>query len=166
MKFDPRGIEVFKGIHFYLLQMSNTKSATSLADSRPQWTVKSEMIVLISLVLLLALLPPAEASACSLQRSVHAIRFRQCIPKRVLSFNCRGTCNSYSSINPANLLTIIRDCNCCKETGFQNARVVLRCPRPSGGRGYRNAHIRVKMPTGCSCRPCDPVPTIQAGEFL
>ncbi|RUS77412.1 hypothetical protein EGW08_014831 [Elysia chlorotica] len=144
----------------------NTKSSTDNTDLRPQWTLQSGMIAIFSLVLLFTLLPSTEASACSLHRSVHTVRFRQCIPKRVLSFNCRGTCDSYSSLNPADLMSIIRNCNCCTETGFRTARIPLRCPKPDGESGYRNAHVRVKLPTGCSCRPCEPVPTIEPGEFL
>ncbi|RUS77413.1 hypothetical protein EGW08_014832 [Elysia chlorotica] len=110
--------------------------------------------------LLFMLLPSTEASACSLHRSVHTVRFRQCV-LRVLSFTCRGTCDSYSSPNPADLMSIIRNCNCCTETGFRTASIPLRCPIPDGESGTINTHVRVKIPTGCSCRPCEPVPTIE-----
>ncbi|GFS02752.1 bursicon [Elysia marginata] len=143
-----------------------TCTPCSTDSGRSHWTLKNVTVLNISLVLLLALLPQGQVGACSLRRSVHTVRFRQCIPKRVLSLNCHGTCNSYSSLNPADLLSIIRNCNCCKETGFANAWIPLRCPKPNGERGYRDAHIRVKVPRGCSCRPCDPLPTIQAGEYL
>ena len=151
---------------FFILQVSNTKPGAGCIDPRSQWNLGSVMIISISLVLLLALLPPSDASECTLKRSLHTVRFRRCVPKRVRSLNCHGACTSYSSLNPQNLFSIVRNCSCCKETGFRNGRIALRCPKPSGRRGYRTAYVRVKVPTGCSCRPCDSVPTIQPGEFL
>ncbi|GFO49712.1 Bursicon [Plakobranchus ocellatus] len=147
-------------------QSIKTKHTAIALDNRQQWTLKGVLIVSISVVLLLALLPSAAARECTLRRVGHTIRWRRCIPKRVLSFVCHGTCSSYSTLDSGDLSTIHRNCNCCKETSFRIGIIRLRCPKPSGRRGYRTVTVNAKIPTGCTCRPCDPLPTIQAAEYL
>ncbi|KAK2162547.1 hypothetical protein NP493_1510g00009 [Ridgeia piscesae] len=63
---------------------------------------------------------------CRIRRIVHRIEHPGCLSKRLLSFACRGGCESYSQYSDA-IAGIERYCSCCQPSGE-----VLRKVRRSG----------------------------------
>ena len=42
--------------------------------------------------------PPSEEFTCKQHRIVYTIVNENCLPKRILSFACQGTCHSYAQV--------------------------------------------------------------------
>lgn len=95
-------------------------------------------------------------SQCNRRRIIHHITYRNCQPKRVLSWGCSGTCNSYSRPSQTEPERLERFCQCCREMEIRIRRVRLLCP--SRHNAFRHRIIRVKIPKSCSCRPCSYLP--------
>ena len=53
---------------------------------------------------------------CRIRRIVHRIEHPGCLSKRLLSFACRGGCESYSQYSDA-IAGIERYCSCCQPSG-------------------------------------------------
>ena len=62
---------------------------------------------------------------CRIRRIVHRIEHPGCVSKRLLSFACRGGCESYSQYSDA-IAGIERYCSCCQPSGEVLRKVICR----------------------------------------
>lgn len=113
-----------------------------------------------SIAVLLLMCGMASAADCVRRRIVHTIRFKDCQPKRLLSFACSGACQSYARLSPTDPNEILRLCTCCQEIAKVKKRVAIFCPSRSDEiRPFRRMIIQVNFPIKCMCRPCSVLPT-------
>ena len=97
-------------------------------------------------------------SDCERKRIIHTIRFPECQHKRILSFGCAGTCNSYSETSSTESGVIVRHCECCQENDkiLRQARII--CRNEEGNTPFNYVVVSLAIPTSCSCRSCSPLP--------
>ncbi|CAG2212901.1 unnamed protein product [Mytilus edulis] len=98
------------------------------------------------------------AAQCERKRIIHTIRYRDCHPKRLLSFGCMGTCTSYTRPSSTNSGELDQYCQCCQDAEKRFARVRILCPDTSGERMFKVYVVTLAVPQECSCRPCSLLP--------
>lgn len=91
-------------------------------------------------------------SECRTHKIVHRIEHADCETRRLLSFACRGQCESYTQYS-TELRGIERYCRCCQATGKVVRRIRMWC-RGENDIGPRVHIMQLMLPTGCMCRPC------------
>lgn len=101
---------------------------------------------------------------CSLQRVVHTIQYRDCHQKRLLSFACNGTCNSYTKVSRTNPSELERSCQCCQEIRVVQRRTAIRCPGDEPGIPFKRVIVPVVYPVSCMCRACSQTPEVVASS--
>ena len=125
------------------------------------------MVTAFAMVTILVVFPipcsAEEAAECQLQRVVHAIHYKNCQPKRVLSHVCIGTCTSYARPDQQTPDRIQRKCQCCQETRVHYGIVLLKCANENDNT-FTNRRIRKALPVGCTCRPCSQLPSVAASS--
>ncbi|XP_033639409.1 bursicon-like [Asterias rubens] len=117
-------------------------------------TASATVVVKCALIAILLLGVISQCSAvCRRQPLIHSIVHEGCQTKRLRTFGCRGTCNSYSRVSPTDYTQMERSCQCCQESQHVVGFVELNCPSlspPTQIVEFR--HVR-----SCSCRPCNSV---------
>ena len=87
---------------------------------------------------------------CSLGYGVLNLTYGECVPRRVLTRHCRGSCNSrHQSLIDAN-----SECYNCDVTEVVVRRVSLLCPEPNGRHRFVPRMFDVYIPTRCGCNIC------------
>ncbi|KAL3860016.1 hypothetical protein ACJMK2_010190 [Sinanodonta woodiana] len=94
-------------------------------------------------------------ASCSKRTKVQSIRYRQCLPKRLLSYACVGSCLSSVHIDPNNQSIIEHTCNRCQETVTKTTAVQLLCPNPNNSSSFQKVSIDIKIPMECICTSCE-----------
>ncbi|XP_038045198.1 bursicon-like [Patiria miniata] len=116
-------------------------------------TTASTVVVKCALIalLLLGLISQCSAATCQRRGLSHLISHEGCMPRRVPSYGCRGSCTSYSRVSPTDYTQMERSCQCCQESDHQVRTVWLNCPAL-----FPNTRMQVelKMAMSCNCRPC------------
>ena len=107
--------------------------------------------VLISFVII-----PTILSQCERKRIIQTIQYMDCQPKRVMSFECAGTCTSFSRPSPTMPGVLMRQCQCCQENDFITRRVRLLCPNTNAEIPFRFVTMSVSISVSCSCKSCSP----------
>lgn len=98
------------------------------------------------------------SSECQRRLILRTMRYPNCIPKRIVSFGCKGTCNSYTAPSPSRPDELEHHCQCCQDAERRIRRAIITCPDTESPRQYKNYTVRLAIPTECSCRPCSVLP--------
>jgi len=105
-------------------------------------------------IVVLALIIHTVISQCDRKRIIHTIRYLDCIPKRILSFGCEGTCNSYTQPSTSQLGQLVRYCECCQDNDRISRHARIICPNVQGDTPFKYVVVSLSIPTSCLCQPC------------
>lgn len=106
-----------------------------------------------------------EKSKCRRHRIVHTIKSANCVPRRLLSYACQGTCHSYTQLaEDSGNFAFKRNCNCCQEMGQRTAVVRALC-RDMRSKKLKMYAMRIKVPKECMCRPCSEAVNVKPLEL-
>lgn len=105
----------------------------------------------------LALIMHTVISQCDRKRIIHTIRYQDCIPKRILSFGCAGTCNSYTQPSASQSGQLVKHCECCQDSDRISRQARIICPNVQGDTPFKYVVVSLSIPTSCLCRPCSPL---------
>nr|QUP51992.1 bursicon-A1 [Urechis unicinctus] len=95
--------------------------------------------------------------SCKVRRIIHRVDYQGCLPRRMVSLACQGTCRSYTQVSAGQQhVRLERHCSCCQEvqTVTRNATIRCRNDRPYRGRPFKTVVLRLTLPVRCMCRPC------------
>ncbi|KAL4234456.1 hypothetical protein ACF0H5_006102 [Mactra antiquata] len=93
-------------------------------------------------------------TTCKRQVTRQTITYKDCLPKRILTRACVGSCVTSASVSSTNPLQITRSCFQCKESIIRQKKVRLTCPNPEGPQPFRRILIEVPVPMECMCESC------------
>lgn len=94
-------------------------------------------------------------ASCRRQLTVQIIRYNDCIPKRLLTYSCNGSCSSDSHLSATYPFGITHTCLQCKESIIHDRKVKIKCPNYDGISRFKNIHINIPVPKTCLCQRCD-----------
>lgn len=90
---------------------------------------------------------------CDTYRTVLEVAYPGCVPRRVMTTACRGTCRSWTFpewVHETGSIHMIENCQCCKPLVRRAISVRLDCPQRAG----HTKKIMVWAGLECRCRPC------------
>lgn len=125
---------------------------------------KARVFGLFTIALCLSL-TPGSSGECLRRRVAIIIKHGNCLPKRMLSFACQGTCPSYTQVSLTGPSMVERSCQCCQELKPVVRQASIMCPKPNEPRHFRWVVLRLAVPRGCMCRPCNAPKEVQPQEF-
>ncbi|XP_006816926.1 bursicon-like [Saccoglossus kowalevskii] len=102
----------------------------------------------------MATYPPITSAECSSAFAHMIVTYPGCIPKRIPTMACRGSCPSYTEPHWSNVYQelVYKDfCTCCAPLHKRVGTVNLRCPGREGG---PTMAMKVQAALDCQCRPC------------
>ncbi|KAK3579617.1 hypothetical protein CHS0354_012794 [Potamilus streckersoni] len=121
-------------------------------SGRKRKQLKSDIVgILIALFLIVN----ETSASCSKRIIVQSIRYKHCLPKRLLSYACVGSCLSSVRIDTTNQTIMERTCNRCQETVRKATAVQLLCPNPNNSSSLRKVSIDIEIPMECMCTSCE-----------
>ncbi|KAL5022152.1 hypothetical protein ScPMuIL_001307 [Solemya velum] len=115
---------------------------------------KIAMTFTLGTLLFLTVLSTPVLPGCYQRRVVQTVRYGDCLPKRLLTYACVGTCESFSKTSPGTPGTLETSCNCCSAVAVAQRRTSLDCPDPTGETTFTPVIHKVLMPLRCACWPC------------
>ena len=95
------------------------------------------------------------SGTCKRRLSVKVIQYKDCLPKRLMTYSCTGTCSTHAQISSTYPFDIVRTCYQCKETILRDRKVKLKCPSEDGPSLFRDVYVTVKVLKGCMCQVCN-----------
>ena len=110
---------------------------------------------IMAVYMVLTLLTSDVSGSCRRRLSVQIIRYEDCVPKRLLTYSCVGTCSTHAQIASSYPFEIERTCYQCMESVVQDRRVKLKCPDADGPSLFKDVRITIQVPKQCMCEVCN-----------
>ena len=112
--------------------------------------------LLVSLVQSKKEIPRMVSSECALRHIQIWLRMKNCIPLRILTRACGGTCPSYTTMSVNDPTKLEANCDCCQYVGRKRKYFAVRCFTTMRKRKSIKIASFV-LPKGCRCRPCSAI---------
>ena len=109
---------------------------------------------IIMMLVILTSLSPEVSATCKRRLSVKTITVNDCLPKRLLTYTCSGTCSTHAQVSSTNPFDT-RTCYQCIDTALRDRRVKVKCPSKDATSRFLDVYVTVKVPGGCMCQECD-----------
>lgn len=106
----------------------------------------------ISIILLMYHIQYAELR-CERRRTILRVQYSGCLPKRVMSYHCSGSCPSSVKPHPYIPLQYERQCQCCREVQSTRRRIRLLCSQRHM-QPVQTFIFAVNIPMSCNCGNC------------
>jgi len=119
--------------------------------TKPQVSISVHMFAVVMFFVCLSV---GEGSSCTRRISTQLLTYKDCVPKRVFTHSCVGSCITHAQVSPTNPLVLEHTCYQCKEAVIKLRRVRMRCPNPEGPKRFRSVTIEVPVPQECMCQLC------------
>ena len=110
---------------------------------------------MVVFLVILTVLTSEASGACKRRLSVQTINIKDCLPKRLLTYSCSGSCSTHAQISSTYPFDIVRTCYQCKETILRDRRVKVKCPSEGDSARFIDVYLTVKVPGGCMCQVCN-----------
>ena len=91
---------------------------------------------------------------CRKRFITQVIKYENCLPRRIFTHSCEGSCTTRTYLSETNPFKITRTCYQCKEAVAKERKVKVLCPDRDGLMPYMRKVIAIQVPQKCQCEQC------------